>query len=74
MSTTTRYLSLGFVDTNAERYTQTWRNIKATPTLNEIKAFATAIISNGSVFQKTPSELQTATVTQTTTTPIDISD
>lgn len=74
MSTTTRKLSLSFLDTNDEKYTQSWANVKAAITGTEVVTFANTIITNRAIFSKAPNTLLSATMTTTTTTPIDISD
>lgn len=74
MSTTTRKLSLQFLDTNEEKCTQSWANVKAAITGTEVISFANTIITNRAVFSKSPNTLLSAALTTTTTTPIDISD
>ena len=71
---TTRRLSLTFLDTNDEKYTQSWANVKSALTANEVNTFASAVITNGAIFQKTPDSIGSATMTTTTTREIDISD
>lgn len=74
MATTTRVLSLSFLDTNEEKYTQSWRNVKADVSAAEVKTFAQAIITNNAIFQKAPAQIGSAKMTTTTTRLIDISD
>ena len=71
---TTRNLSLTFLDTNDEKYSQTWRNVKSSLTAQEVQTFGAAVITNGAIFSKTPASLGSATLTTTTTREIDISD
>lgn len=72
MATAGSQLILQFRDANSSNIKFTYKYANPDVTSSEVKALVTAMIANGSVFEKVPAVAVSATLQTTTETAIDI--
>ena len=73
MSTTTYELDTKWQDTDGKNFSKTFKYHNSESTDAQVKTFAQAYITNGSMFKRVPTQCISATKVQITETPYDLS-